>query len=63
LPMLIGPRDKRPAIIHCGVSYLQCTREDGAPYHAGYPPAESAATRGVSEVAGRGGEGFSGPVA
>jgi UDP:flavonoid glycosyltransferase YjiC (YdhE family) len=45
LPMLIGPRDERPAIIHCGVSYLQCTREDGAPYHAGYPPAQSPAER------------------
>jgi UDP:flavonoid glycosyltransferase YjiC (YdhE family) len=45
LPMLLGQRSERPAIIHCGVSYLQCQRDDGAPFHAGYPPAQTDAQR------------------
>jgi MGT family glycosyltransferase len=45
LPLLIGPRSERPAIIHCGVSHLECSREDGAPHHAGYLPAENDAQR------------------
>jgi hypothetical protein len=39
LPMLLGPRSERPAIVHCGVSYLQYRRDDAAPFHAGFPPA------------------------
>jgi hypothetical protein len=34
LPMLLGSRHERPAIIHCGVSYLRFRREDGGPFHA-----------------------------
>jgi UDP:flavonoid glycosyltransferase YjiC (YdhE family) len=45
LPLLLGKRSERPAIVHCGVSYLQCRRDDGAPFHAGYPPAETDAQR------------------
>jgi UDP:flavonoid glycosyltransferase YjiC (YdhE family) len=45
LPMLLGNRNKRPRIVHCGVSYLQCRRDDGAPFHAGYPPAHTEAQR------------------
>jgi UDP:flavonoid glycosyltransferase YjiC (YdhE family) len=39
LPMLLGPRAKRPAIVLCGTSFLHWRREDGAPHFAGLPPA------------------------
>src|SRR5882757_7144272 len=39
LPMLLGPRAKRPAIVLCGTSILHWRRADGAPYFAGLPPA------------------------
>jgi UDP:flavonoid glycosyltransferase YjiC (YdhE family) len=45
LPLLLGKKSERPAIVHCGVSYLQCRRDDGAPFHAGYPPAQTDAQR------------------
>jgi len=43
LPMLLGPRAKRPAIVLCGTSILHWRREDGAPYFAGLPPATTSA--------------------
>jgi MGT family glycosyltransferase len=39
LPMLLGPRSKRPPIALCGTSFLHWRREDGAPQFAGLPPA------------------------
>ncbi len=38
LPMLLGPRAKRPPIILCGTSILHWERADGAPNFAGLPP-------------------------
>jgi UDP:flavonoid glycosyltransferase YjiC (YdhE family) len=43
LPMLLGPRAKRPAIVLCGTSILHWRRADGAPYFAGLPPATTQA--------------------
>lgn len=39
LPMLLGPRSNRPAIVVCGTSVLHWRREDGAPVFSGLPPA------------------------
>ena len=39
LPMLLGPRSKRPPIALCGTSFLHLAREDGAPNFLGLPPA------------------------
>lgn len=39
LPMLLGPRTKRPPILVCGTSFLHWAREDGAPNFLGLPPA------------------------
>ena len=39
LPMLLGPRSKRPPIVMCGTSILHWPREDGAPLFLGLPPA------------------------
>jgi UDP:flavonoid glycosyltransferase YjiC (YdhE family) len=39
LPMLLGPRSKRPPIVLCGTSFLHWRREDGAPHFVGLPPA------------------------
>lgn len=41
LPMLLGPRAKRPPILVCGTSILHWAREDGAPNFLGLPPATS----------------------
>jgi hypothetical protein len=43
LPMLLGPRSKRPAIVLCGTSILHWRREDGAPHFLGLPPATTQA--------------------
>jgi UDP:flavonoid glycosyltransferase YjiC (YdhE family) len=43
LPMLLGPRSKRPPIVLCGTSILHWRREDGAPLFAGLPPATTKA--------------------
>src|ERR1700704_3478454 len=43
LPMLLGPRAKRPAIVLCGTSILHWRREDEAPHFAGLPPATTQA--------------------
>jgi MGT family glycosyltransferase len=43
LPMLLGPRSKRPPIVLCGTSILHWRRADGAPYFAGLPPATTQA--------------------
>jgi len=43
LPMLLGPRSKRPPIVLCGTSILHWRRQDGAPLFAGLPPATSQA--------------------
>ena len=45
LPMLLGPRSKRPPIVLCGTSILHWYREDGAPHFAGLPPATTPAQR------------------
>jgi MGT family glycosyltransferase len=39
LPMLLGPRSKRPPIVLCGTSFLRLAREDGAPNFLGLSPA------------------------
>jgi UDP:flavonoid glycosyltransferase YjiC (YdhE family) len=39
LPVLLGPRSKRPPIVLCGTSILHWRRDDGAPTFAGLPPA------------------------
>ena len=43
LPMLLGPRLKRPPIVLCGISILHWRREDGAPHFLGLPPATTQA--------------------
>jgi UDP:flavonoid glycosyltransferase YjiC (YdhE family) len=43
LPMLLGPRSKRPPVVLCGTSILHWRREDGAPLFAGLPPATTQA--------------------
>src|SRR5262245_21197891 len=43
LPMLLGPRAKRPPIVLCGTSFLHWRREDGAPHFVGLPPATTQA--------------------
>src|SRR5215813_7154082 len=43
LPMLLGPRAKRPPIVLCGTSILHWHREDGAPNFVGLPPATTQA--------------------
>jgi UDP:flavonoid glycosyltransferase YjiC (YdhE family) len=45
LPMLLGPRAKRPPIALCGTSLLHWRRDDGAPNFAGLPPATTRAQR------------------
>jgi MGT family glycosyltransferase len=45
LPMLLGPRTKRPPIVICGTSFLHWAREDGAPNFLGLPPAITAEQR------------------
>jgi UDP:flavonoid glycosyltransferase YjiC (YdhE family) len=45
LPMLLGPRAKRPPVILCGTSILIWQRADGAPNFAGLPPMTTAAQR------------------
>ena len=39
LPMLLGPRNKRPAVVLCGTSFLHWERKDNAPHFVGVPPA------------------------
>jgi MGT family glycosyltransferase len=39
LPMLLGPRAKRPPVVLCGTSFLHGRRDDGAPNFFGLPPA------------------------
>jgi MGT family glycosyltransferase len=41
LPMLLGPRLARPAIVHCGTTALFTARDDGAPFGPGLPLATS----------------------
>jgi len=43
LPMLLGPRSKRPPIVLGGISILHWRREDGAPHFLGLPPATTQA--------------------
>jgi hypothetical protein len=45
LPMLLGPRTKRPPVLLCGTSFLHWAREDGAPNFLGLPPAITAEQR------------------
>jgi MGT family glycosyltransferase len=45
LPMLLGPRSKRPPIVLCGTSFLHWRRPDGAPHLVGLPPATTKAQR------------------
>src|SRR5258708_8280392 len=39
LPMLLGPRSKRPPVVLCGTSILHWRRADGAPHFIGLQPA------------------------
>ena len=43
LPMLLGDRANRPAVLVCGTSILHWRREDKAPIFLGLPPASTAA--------------------
>ena len=43
LPMLLGPRAKRPPIVLCGTSFLHWRRQDGAPHFVGLLPATTEA--------------------
>lgn len=43
VPMLLGPRAKRPTVLACGTSVLHWRREDKAPLFIGLPPAETPA--------------------
>ena len=43
LPMLLGPRSRRPPVVLCGVSILHWRRPDRAPIFAGLPPATTTA--------------------
>jgi MGT family glycosyltransferase len=45
LPMLLGPRSKRPPIVCFGTTILHWPREDGAPDFLGLPPAAAPAQR------------------
>ena len=45
LPMLLGPRSERPAIVMLGTMPLHLSRDDGAPIFSGLPPATDAAQR------------------
>ena len=45
-PLLLGPRDQRPAIAHFGVTPLLTSRDDGAPPGPGLPPATDDSTIG-----------------
>ncbi len=45
VPLLLGPREHRPAIVHCGVTPLIAGRDDGAPIGPGLPPAADEAQR------------------
>jgi UDP:flavonoid glycosyltransferase YjiC (YdhE family) len=45
LPMLLGPRARRPPVILCGTSILIWERADGAPNFAGLPPVITEAQR------------------
>jgi UDP:flavonoid glycosyltransferase YjiC (YdhE family) len=41
MPMLLGPKTARPAIVHCNTSALISKRDDGAPFGPGLPPAQT----------------------
>lgn len=41
LPLLDLPRDKRPTVVHCGISFLTSSRDDHAPMGPGLPPAQT----------------------
>jgi MGT family glycosyltransferase len=43
LPMLLGPRSKRPSVVLCGTSIMHWPRSDGAPHFVGLPPATNPA--------------------
>ena len=43
LPMLLGPRSKRPPVVLCGTSILHWRRPDRAPMFRGLPPATTPA--------------------
>jgi MGT family glycosyltransferase len=45
IPMLLGPRSKRPPVILCGTSILHWPRSDGAPNFVGLLPATTPAQR------------------
>jgi MGT family glycosyltransferase len=45
LPMLLGPRSKRPSVAMFNTTILHWSREDGAPHYQGLPPAASHAQR------------------
>ncbi len=53
LPMLLGPRAKRPPIVLCGTSILHCRRDDGAPNFEGLPLATTQAQRDEYAVLAR----------
>ena len=53
LPMLLGPRAKRPPVVLCGTSFLHWRRQDGAPHFIGLLPARTEAERAEYAVIAR----------
>ena len=53
LPMLLGPRAKRPPVVLCGTSLLHWRRQDGAPHFVGLSPARTKAERAEYAVIAR----------
>jgi UDP:flavonoid glycosyltransferase YjiC (YdhE family) len=53
LPMLLGPRAKRPPVVLCGTTILIWEREDGAPNFAGLPPVTTEMQRKESAAIAR----------
>jgi MGT family glycosyltransferase len=45
MPLLLGPRYERPAIVHVGATFLQLPRDDAAPIFDGLPPARTVEER------------------
>ena len=52
VPLLLGRRGQRPAIVHLGVTPLLSSRDDGAPIGPGLPPAADEAQRAFYRTMG-----------
>jgi MGT family glycosyltransferase len=64
LPMLLGPRSRRPPVVVCNTTFLHFRRDDGAPCLGGLPPATAPAQlREYAAIAGEYSRIVSRPVA